>query len=296
MKAHIVDVRKFAVHDGPGIRTTFFLKGCPLHCIWCHNPESISPRSEIGLVEKRCSGCGRCAAFCPNHRFTAAGHEIDRANCSGCGRCAGECVSGALTWYGRPMEAEEAEALALEDLCFYETSGGGCTLSGGEPLLQPEFCAELFRRLGKRGVHRALDSCGSVPPGAFETIAPYTDLFLYDLKQMDPELHRKYTGASNERILSNLRLLARLGKPVEIRMPVVPGCNDSRENFEAAGEFLSGLGNITAVRLLAYHSYARSKYRAVGRPDTMPRTESPSPARLLELAEILRRRGLAVVF
>ena len=183
----------------------------------------------------------------------------------------------------------------LADRVFYAQSGGGVTVSGGEPLLHPEFCAELFELLRREGVSCATDTCGEVPWSAFETVLPLTDLFLYDLKQMNPEAHKACTGVGNQRILENLRRLSETGKPIEIRMPIVPGLNDSEEEMESAGSFLGGLSNITGVRLLAYHSFARSKYASVGHPDTMPDAETPSQERLAHLAEILRGHGVAVL-
>lgn len=293
--ARIVDVKHFAVHDGPGIRSTVFLKGCPLRCLWCHNPESVRPEPELGVLSAKCVKCGACASVCPCHRIENGVHLLDRGACRGCGTCLDACLYDALIFYGRRVTPEEICREVLADRVFYMQSGGGVTVSGGEPLLQAEFCAELFSLLRNEGVHCAVDTCGEVPWSAFETVLSRTDLFLYDLKQTDPEKHRKCTGVSNQRILTNLRRLSETGKPIEIRMPVVPGLNDAEADFAAAGAFLSGLRNIAGVRLLAYHSFARSKYASVGHADTMPEAETPSGGHLRHLAEILRGCGVAVL-
>ena len=293
--ARIVDVKHFAVHDGPGIRSTVFLKGCPLRCLWCHNPESVRQEPELAVLSSKCVRCGACASVCPCHRIENGVHRLDRRLCRGCGTCLEACLHDALVLYGRRVTPEEICREVLADRIFYRESGGGVTVSGGEPLLQAEFCAELFSRLRGEGIHCAVDTCGEIPWEAFETVLPRTDLFLYDLKQMDPEKHRRCTGVSNQRILANLQSLSETGKPVEIRMPVVPGFNDAEADFAAAGTFLSGLRNIRGVRLLAYHSFARSKYDSVGHADTMPEVETPSDRHLRHLAEILRGYGVAVL-
>ena len=294
-RARIVDVKHFAVHDGPGIRTTVFLKGCPLRCLWCHNPESVRNEPELALLEKKCVKCGACARVCACHRIENGVHLLDRDRCVACGRCVEACLFDALLLYGRMVSPEDLCGELLADRLFYEQTGGGVTLSGGEPLLHPGFCAELFGLLRAEGVSCALDTCGEVPWSAFETVLPVTDLFLYDLKQMDPGKHKRCTGVSNERILENLRRLSGTGKPIEIRMPLVPGYNDADSDLEAAGRFLAELNHLCGVRLLPYHSLARSKYRSVGHADTMPEAESPSAENLARAAEILRRNGAPVL-
>ena len=288
LTARYVDIKRFAVHDGPGVRTTLFLKGCPLRCIWCHNPESRLPQPELAIHYNKCVKCGACARICSCHHITAAGHDFDRARCRACGRCVAECLPGALELFGQLITVEEAADKLLEDRIFY-ADGGGITVSGGEPLLQSAFCAELFKRMKGNKVDCAVDTCGAVPWAAFEAVLPYADRFLYDLKCADPVKHRRFTGSGNEAILENLRRLDKTGANIEIRMILVPGYNTDDCDLRAAGEIIAPLGNVSAVRLLAYHSLARSKFRAVGHPDTLPEAVSPDAEMLEKYADILRR-------
>ena len=293
----MVEWKRFAVHDGPGIRTTLFLKGCPLACVWCHNPESVRREPELGFRKNKCVLCGACAGVCPRHCHSFAGneHRIDRSECIACGKCVSACLYDALVLYGQPISAEEAANRILEDRIFYEYSNGGATVSGGEPLLQAEFCAELFRILKKEGISCAVDTCGNVPWEAFKRVLPLTDLFLYDFKEIDSRKHKEFTGAPNERILENLTRLSECGVPIEIRMPLIPEYNLSDPDLIGAGTFLSRRKNITAVRLLAYHSLARSKYETVGHADTMPSVPAPSAQDMEHAERILSGFGLNII-
>ena len=298
----IAAIRRLTLHDGPGTRTTVFVKGCPLHCRWCHNPECISARPQLLFHDNLCVGCGKCAEVCPSgcHKLVesrrskvegqeaAVERQIDRSNCRLCGNCVDACWRGALEICGRGYTPEALLPLLMRDAAFYE-SGGGVTVSGGEPLLYAEAVARLFALLRERGVRTALDTCGEAPWSAFEKVLPFTDLVLFDIKGMDSERHRANTGCGNERIHDNLRLLGERGVPVEIRMPVVPGCNDAPEEFEAAAELFELIPSLIAVRLLPYRSLARSKYLAAGLPDTMPDAPTPDAAFLETRASILRR-------
>jgi len=294
MKGLLVEIKRFAVHVGPGIRTTLFLKGCSLACRWCHNPETISSHPEIGLVSRKCIGCESCAAACPEgaHVFRNGAHVFDRAECVACGRCVEACLPDALEYYGWEISVSDAVAAVLEDQTFYVQSGGGCTFSGGEPLLQAEFCAGVCERLRETGIHCAIDTSGAVPWESFETVLPQVDLFLYDLKDLDDRRHEECTGFSNRQALENLRRLSSCGVPIEIRIPSIPGINDGDSDLQAAGEFLRDLANITAVRLLPYNGLARSKYEAIGRPDTMPDVPTPDAITMSRAAATLRRSGL----
>lgn len=288
MKATIFEIKRFAVHDGDGIRTTVFFKGCPLRCVWCHNPESLSAKPQLAYYAHKCIGCGECAAVCPTgaHSFARGVHEFDRSKCVACGKCVENCFADALTLYGRDMTVEALLPILLEDREFYESSGGGVTLSGGECLVQADFCAQLLKALKEEGIHTAVDTCGFVSREALDKVIPYTDIFLYDLKAFDEDVHKRCTGQSNAPILKNLRYLASLGKKVEIRIPFVPGWNDDQAEKIAA--FLKPLDNIAAVRVLPYHNYAGSKYQALDLPAGLPE-HLPTPEALAQAQEVFQK-------
>ena len=269
MKAVISDLKHFAVHDGDGIRTTVFFKGCSLKCLWCHNPEGIGFKPQIAYHQNKCIGCMECAAACTAGAHSGEqGHSFDREKCIGCGACEEVCLGGALKFYGKTITVEDLLPGLLEDQAFYDNSGGGVTLSGGECLMQADFCAELLRALKEKGVHTAVDTCGFVSRESLDKVIPYTDMFLYDLKAFDEDCHIRCTGQSNKTILENLRYLDSRGKPCEIRIPYVPGHND--DQMEKIAAFLKPLQNITKVKVLAYHNYAGSKYAALGMENTLP--------------------------
>jgi len=296
MPGTVLSLKRLCVHDGPGLRTTVFLKGCPLQCRWCHNPESVSPMPEIGFARRKCIGCAKCAEVCPTgaHVLRDGEHVFNREVCTACGRCVVACLPGALEVFGREMSAAEVAAAVLEDRTFYATSGGGCTMSGGEPLWQAEFCAEVFTLLRAEGIHCAVDTSGAVDAEAFATVLPVTDRFLFDVKHTDDQRHQQHTGRPARGILDNLRRLAGCGLPIEVRIPIIPGFNADEASIAGIGELLGGLPNIVGVRLLPYH-LARSKYEAVGRPDTMPDVPPPDAATMTRLADLLRQCGLTVL-
>ena len=289
LSAPVFEIKRFAVHDGDGIRTTVFLKGCPLHCLWCHNPEGIGAKPQLAFHAHKCLNCGECADVCPSqaHSLTEGIHRFDRTACTACGKCAEACLGEALTLYGKEMTVDELLPRLLEDREFYDNSGGGVTLSGGECLLHAEFCADLLRRLRAEGIRTAIDTCGDVPQAAFDAVIPFTDVFLYDLKAVDAEVHRRLTGRGNCRILENLRYLDAKGCAIEIRIPYVPDCNDGE--IEAMAEFLSGLTHVCRIKLLPYHSYAGSKYDALGMPNTLP-ARLPTEEELAKAAACLKLR------
>ncbi len=266
--AKIFDIKHFAVHDGPGIRTTVFFKGCPLKCVWCHNPESISPKFQLAFASDKCVLCRRCEDVCEKgvHVFEN-GHTLRFEKCSFCGECEKVCRAGALTLYGREVTVSDILPELLEDKDFY-SSNGGVTLSGGECLMHADFCAELLEKLKAQGVNTAVDTCGLVSKEALDKVIPYTDIFLYDIKAIDEDVHIKCTGRSNRIILENIKYLDERGCKIEVRYPYVPGYNDGEA--EKIAEFLSKLGNITKVRVLPYHSFAGSKYSALAMENTLP--------------------------
>ncbi|MBQ8381494.1 MAG: glycyl-radical enzyme activating protein [Clostridia bacterium] len=266
----IFDVKRFAIHDGDGIRTTLFFKGCPLSCVWCHNPEGISMKPEVAYYRHKCKCCGACAKACPEgaHSFTEGGHIFDRDKCLGRGECEAVCPNSAIKYYGRQVTADEILPELLSDRAFYENSGGGVTLSGGECLMQADFAAEILSRLKEEGIHTAVDTSGYVPREAFDKVLPYTDVFLYDVKAIDPAVHKRCTGRDNSLILNNLKYISSRGAAIEIRIPFVPGYNDSE--ITAIAEFLDTVGGITKIKVLPYHNLAASKYEALGMKNTLP--------------------------
>jgi pyruvate formate lyase activating enzyme len=289
----VFDIKHYAIHDGPGIRTTVFLKGCPLDCAWCHNPESKRPQPEFMWWPTRCIGCRSCVEGCPEGAVAIGDRlVIDEELCVGCGSCVEGCYAEALELVGGEMSVEEVMEEVRRDSEFYRESGGGVTFSGGEPLMQPAFLAELLAACKGEGLHTAVDTSGHADPAALEAIMGNTDLFLYDLKHMDPEQHKRYVGASNELILSNLALLR--GKAVVIRAPIVPGVNDDEENVRRMGEYVSSLG-FSDVCLLPYHKVGAEKAQRLNR-ETGPQflAEAPTEASLDRLSGVLKEYGLQV--
>ncbi len=293
----VFDFKRFAVHDGPGIRTTVFLKGCPLRCNWCHNPEAISREPQLFFRPERCIECLACVEVCPSgaQSVTADGNrDYARDMCDMSELCVDVCNSGALELAGRPMSVGEVMEVVRQDSEFYRQSHGGVTLSGGEPLLQAPFATALLSACTGEGIHTAVDTCGQLQWSTLERAAPFTSLFLYDVKDMLPERHKASTGVSNERIIDNLRRLSGTGVPIEVRMVIIPGVNDSDRQIEAAGRLFGGLANITGVRLLAYHAMAGSKYAALGMENTLPDVEPPGAVRLTVIGKQLEAHGLTV--
>ncbi len=297
MNGLIFDIQHFSIFDGPGIRTTVFMKGCSLDCAWCHNPESINTKKEVQTYFFKCIGCGRCFEVCPQnaHKVTDDGRLYDRELCLQCGTCTDNCYSGALIMTGGEMSVKKVVEEVLRDVLFYKDSGGGVTVSGGEPLLQPEFVKNLLDEFKKAEIHTAVDTAGNVPFSSIETVLPYTDLFLYDIKAMDTEIHKKFTGVGNDRILKNLKQLSSFGVPIRIRIPVIPGVNAKLDEIEKMADFLSKLENIEAVEPLAYHSLGAGKLESMGAEGDRPIFQVPERKVMVEIYELLETKGLKVL-
>lgn len=265
-KAMIFNIQKFSLHDGPGIRTTVFFKGCPLTCLWCHNPESQAMEQEMLYDREKCVMCGMCAKVCPQKAITDVNDSMvtDLEKCDFCGECVIYCIPGAREIAGREYTIDEVVKEVLKDRIFYEESGGGVTLSGGEPLVHIDFVEQLLKRLKEEGLNTAVDTCGAVPFEYLERVAEHTDIFLYDLKLVDDEKHQAFTGASNKGIIDNLEKLTEIHGNVHLRIPIIDGVNAETSFIEETLDLIEGL-NITEVHLLPYHSIARHKYKKLGR-------------------------------
>jgi pyruvate formate lyase activating enzyme len=289
----VFDIRRFSVHDGPGIRTTVFLKGCPLRCSWCHNPEGLSAAPEVVWRAQRCTRCGSCIAACPEDALRWAGDtpELDRSRCTLCDACSDACYADARELLGRTMDAAAVVAAVERDRPFYDESGGGVTFSGGEPLAQPAFLAALLRESSAREIHTALDTSGYAPWSVLDAVRDDVDLFLYDVKTMDDARHRQATGVSNVPILDNLERLAGLGHRVVMRLPLVPGVNDDDANVRATGAFAAWLG-VERVVVLPYHRFGGDKYGRLGRDYLLPETAPPPDDRVAAVVEMLRSFGV----
>jgi len=289
----IGNIQYYSIHDGPGIRGTVFLKGCPLACQWCHNPEDLSFAPQIRWQREKCIGCGTCASSCPNQalRLDANGVSIAEASCIRWGACAEACPTLALELLGKRMTVAQVLKLLKKDTPFYEGSGGGVTISGGEPLAQAEFTAALLQALKRENIHTALDTAGHAPWADVEKCAEYTDLFLYDIKYLGPEQHQQLTGMDNTLILANLHRLVEYGADIWLRMPILPGLNDAPQHIAAVGDLARQLG-IREVYLLPYHNLAMGKYEKLGLTYKLPDLAEPTEQHMEELRQILENKGL----
>lgn len=278
LKGLVFDIQRFSIHDGPGIRTTVFLKGCPLSCLWCHNPESQDAKPEIFFTASKCIGCLFCVRMCERrgHRFEHGKHIFDRSRCIRCGGCTKECYPQALEIAGKTMSAEEVMTEVLKDRAFYETSGGGMTLSGGEPLMQFEFTREILKAAKAAGLSTCLETCGYASRERVMAVAPLTDLFLYDVKETDAAKHREYTGVPNDRILANLSALSAAGARIVLRCAIVPELNDRPDHFATLAGLAESLSGVQAVDVLPYHPLATSKSQRLGKAPRLSDVQTPS--------------------
>jgi pyruvate formate lyase activating enzyme len=295
LRGTVFEIERYALHDGPGIRTLVFLKGCPLGCLWCSNPESQEVRPRLQYWSEKCIGCRQCLEACPHGALSWQDRiQIDDDACRRCGTCARLCPTEALVLIGQSMSPEEVLREVLKDEHFYRNSGGGVTFSGGEPLVQLDFLLECLRLCRRQGLHTAVETCGHAPWQALEALVPETDLFLFDLKHMDGEAHRRLTGASNTRLLENFQRLVRGGNRLVARVPVIPGLNDGNEQLLGLRDFLVRTGPHVPVDLLPYHRLGRSKYRRLDMPYDLEGLEPPSPARMEQIRRFLAEGGLSV--
>lgn len=297
LEAMIFDVKHYAIHDGPGIRTTIFFKGCPLRCLWCANPESQATGPEVFYAQSHCTLCGECAKVCPNGAIQMDGETrtYDRCQCGGCGRCVQVCPSDALELCGTVVDERSLWERIKDDRAFWDHSGGGVTLSGGEPLIQYEFVSQFLSRCKDNYVHTAIETCGHVPESNLREVLPHVDLFIFDFKAEDAALHKRLIGTSNHRIKTNLATI--LSKPVDIliRMPLIPGLNDAPAALRAVGGFLAKARPGVRFELLGYHRLGISKYDRLGKPYTLTDVEAVSAKRLDEVKAHLKDFDLTII-
>lgn len=292
----VTNIQRFSIHDGPGIRTTVFMKGCNLRCFWCHNPETLRPEPELQLFLDRCIGCGECLKRCPHDAHTQVdGRRVfHRERCVGCGKCAETCYAEALVLVGEEKTAEEVVEEVLRDRPFYETSAGGITLSGGEPLLQPIFARAILEQCRQESIHTAIETAANFPWERIAQILPLVDLVMMDIKIMDPEKHRECTGVRNERILANARRLGEQTQPLIVRTPVVPGVNDSADEIASIAEFVATLPNVLYYELLPFHPMATSKYDSLDIDYRARDLKRPSKELMDELTDVAGAAGVEV--
>ncbi|MDR1573917.1 MAG: glycyl-radical enzyme activating protein [Clostridiales Family XIII bacterium] len=294
MEGTVFNIQRYSIDDGPGIRTTVFLKGCPLRCPWCSNPESQNPRPELSHRYTSCVKCGACVGVCPNGApsLTEDGLLIDRSRCAVCGACVRACSAEALKISGESMSLDKVWKIIRKDAVYYETSGGGVTCSGGEILSQPDFVASVFSRCKEEGIHTCADTSGFGSPEALDKVLEHTDLVYFDLKLMDAQKHREMIGAPPDVILQNLRTIAARGLPVVIRVPLVPTYSDSDENLSAIADTVSELVPDATVHVLPYHKYGANKYAAVGMRYALDDLAENTPENLARARAVFEGRGL----
>jgi pyruvate formate lyase activating enzyme len=295
MNGIVTNIQRFSIHDGPGIRTTVFLKGCNLRCFWCHNPETLSPKPELQIFPDKCISCGECLERCAQgaHVVTEEGRVFKREVCIGCGTCAETCYAECLVLVGEIKTVDEVVEEVLRDKPFYETSDGGVTLSGGEPLLQPDFSYAVLERSRAEGLHTAIETAANFPWERVAGILPVTDLVMMDIKLLDSERHRQATGVPNERILDNALRLGQQPQPLIVRTPIVPGVNDTPEDVAAIARFVAQLPNLRYYELLPFHPMARGKYTSLDLDYRAKDLKSPSKEHIEALTAVAAEQGVA---
>lgn len=298
MEFTIFDIKRFAVHDGPGIRTTLFLKGCPLNCKWCHNPEGISPKKHLWYIPNQCIGCGDCISVCPSRALSMDDRNkivIDRSRCLNCGKCTETCPARALYFMGQVMTLDEAEEILVRDQAFYEESGGGITISGGEAMRQPKAVQAILKRMKARGIHTALETSLYVSREDLKSVLPLLDYLLADIKLINNEEHLARAGVPNRLILDNIRFLALGNLPMLLRVPLIPGFTDHVENLEGIGDFIQALPRSIPVELMNFNPLGRSKFVMIGRKYEPEGIEHPYREDEMEgFRSLFRRKGLEV--
>jgi pyruvate formate lyase activating enzyme len=296
MPSLVTNIQGYSIHDGPGIRTVVFLKGCGLECKWCSNPECISTHPEIGFFKSLCTKCGKCSGLCPEGALVFETGElprIDHERCTGCGACSAVCSYKAIVLYGKPMNADEIFDVVSRDKMFYETSGGGVTMSGGEALLQPQLVHDVFEKCRRAGIHTCIETSGYAAESALKQVLPFTDYILYDLKIMNSDKHREYTGKPNSLILSNAKIVAESGRETLFRMPLIPGVNDDLQNIKETADFLHQSGNnCLHIELMPYHRLGKGKYDSLNKPYNLPDILSPEPDHVEKVKKTFEDNGI----
>jgi pyruvate formate lyase activating enzyme len=292
----IFDIKRYAINDGPGIRTAVFMKGCPLDCWWCHNPEGQSYEPQLMFRSNRCKSSRACLAVCPVGAISwNNGPKTNWQLCNHCGKCADACYSGAYEMVGREVSVEQLMAEIERDVPFYDQSGGGVTFTGGEPLFQMDFLREALQACKSKKIHTTVDTSGFANWRRLETIVPFVDLFLYDIKLMDTRKHFQYTAVPNKQILGNIEKLASKNKCLIVRLPLIPGINDDEDNLKQFGSFLSSMDHLEGVEVMPYHTIGMAKFQALGREYRLANTPSPTLEQITHVEELLSSYGLQLV-
>ena len=292
LTGRVFNIQRYSIHDGPGIRTTVFLKGCPIRCFWCQNPESQSTGPEILTDRSICTRCGACVSTCPSGAGVIGekSAELDRAKCTGCGACVDPCPVSARKQEGKLMTVDEVMAVVMKDKAMYKTSGGGLTLSGGDPVMQPKFSEALLKKSKESGLHNAVETCGHTSWEVLESLLRHTDYLFYDIKSTDSQKHKLGTGFDNKLILENAKKAARMARDMHVRCPMIPGFNDTPEDVAATVRFVTKELGLPAERftLLRYNKYAEGKYERLDRDDETPHYEPQTPEYMSQLESVIR--------